>query len=66
MCLPILHLPLLQKRVHLSFVYLCPLRHLFFYPLSIYHILTLFIQPLFFVPEIDQATEVYSKDAAKS
>jgi hypothetical protein len=43
----------------------CPLPLLFLYPLLIHHTLLLFIQPLFFVPEIDQVTEVYSKDAAK-
>jgi hypothetical protein len=68
-CLPLLRLPLLQKHVHVSFpslFTLCPLPLLFFYPLPIYHTLLLFTSLFFFVPEIDQATEVYSKDAGKS
>jgi hypothetical protein len=37
-----------------------------FYPLPIYHTLLLFTSIFFFVPEIDQATEVYSKDGVRS
>lgn len=66
--LPLLRAFPLRKDIHpwtfllFTFVLVFYSLHLFFsFPYLFY-----FVQPLSFVPEIDQATEVYVKDAAKN
>lgn len=60
-------MPSSLARAPVLFVYLCPLFLTSLLPYFFFFnfFLSLFIQPLFFVPEIDQATEVYFEDAAK-
>lgn len=62
--LPLLRAFLLRKDVHVFFCLPLSSSVILFFS-SIPHLFDS-VQPLFFVPEIDQATEVHVKDAAKN